>query len=62
MKSLKKIWSWILSFEISLNIFGNYSSDFKGVPEYYFDDSLSDREKLNKDWEMIGNDFKKIIR
>ena len=31
------------------------------TPNYYFDDTLSDSEKLNKDWEMIGNDFNKII-
>jgi len=43
-----------------LNIFFSW---FKPniVPNYYFDNSLSDDKKIKKDWEMIGNDFNKAI-
>ena len=27
------------------------------IPEYYMDDSLTEEEKLQKDWEMIAKDF-----
>lgn len=27
------------------------------IPEYYFDETLTEEEKLEKDWEMIAKDF-----
>lgn len=29
------------------------------IPDYYTDDTLSDQEKLEKDWEIIGFQFER---
>lgn len=49
MKHLKQFFVWITSINL------------RGVPNYYFDNSLSDEEKLREDWNMIGNDWNKVI-
>jgi len=43
-----------------LNIFLSWITP-ASVPNYYFDNSLSDEEKLREDWNMIGNDWNKVI-
>ena len=46
--------------EIVSDIFGNLFKQPE-VPSYYFDNTLSDAEKFEKDWETISNDFKNTI-
>ena len=45
-----------------LNIFRYLFERPNNVPKYYFDRTLSYAEKLKKDLEMVGNDFKKFIK
>lgn len=41
--------------------FINFLLRKRGIPKYYFDNTISDKEKLEKDWEMIGKGFENIL-
>lgn len=43
------------------SFFAFFSGGNISYPQYHFDPTKTDAEKLAEDWERVGKDFKKVL-